>query len=95
VSLSTTLCDNSVVEGKGSRVGLIIAVPDENSFKLPANIRRGSCRHTWRAQPRGEQTAPLDIDAAHKAIRRMKGSVDAIRGIGIFQHLTMLRTNCN
>ena len=30
VSLSTTLATNSVVEGKGSRVGLIIAVPHDD-----------------------------------------------------------------
>ncbi len=85
VSLSTTLATNSVVEGKGSRVGLIIAVPDENSFKLPANIPAEDVAVIRGAHNLGGiETAPLDIAAAHKAIRRMKDRVDAFAVSGYF-----------
>ncbi len=85
VSLSTTLATNSVVEGKGSRVGLIIVVPDENSFKLPANIPAEEVAVIRGAHNLGgDEVAPLDIDAAHKAIRRMKDSVDAFAVSGYF-----------
>ncbi len=85
VSLSTTLATNAVVEGKGSRVGLIIAVPDENSFKLPANIPAEEVAVIRGAHNLGGvETAPLDIDAAHKAIRRMRDRVDAFAVSGYF-----------
>lgn len=85
VSLSTTLATNSVVEGKGSRVGLIIAVPDENSFRLPANIPAEEVAVIRGAHNLGGiETAPLDIDAARKAIRRMKERVDAFAVSGYF-----------
>lgn len=85
VSLSTTLATNSVVEGKGSRVGLIIAVPDENSFRLPANMPAEETAVIRGAHNLGGvETAPLDIDAARKAIRRMKGRVDAFAVSGYF-----------
>ena len=35
VSLSTTLATNSIVEGKGSRVGLLAAVPSPATFAFP------------------------------------------------------------
>lgn len=38
VSLSTTLATNSIVEGKGARVGLIAAVPKPESFSSFTNI---------------------------------------------------------
>lgn len=38
VALSTTLATNAVVEGRGSRVGLIVAVPDPATFTLPGGL---------------------------------------------------------
>lgn len=85
VSLSTTLATNSVVEGKGSRVGLIIAVPDENSFKLPANVPAEDVAVIRGAHDLGgNETAPLDSAAARKAVRRMKDRVDAFAVSGYF-----------
>ncbi len=85
VSLSTTLATNSVVEGKGSRVGLIIAVPDENSFKLPANVPAEEVVVIRGAHDLGgSETAPLDSDAARKAVRRMTDRVDAFAVSGYF-----------
>ncbi len=85
VSLSTTLATNSVVEGKGARVGLIVIVPDENSFRLPANIPANEIAVIRGAHNLGGiETAPLDIDAARKAVRRMKGGVDAFAVSGYF-----------
>ncbi len=85
VSLSTTLATNAVVEGKGSRVGLIIAVPDENSFKFPDNIPAEEVSVIRGAHNLGGiETAPLDLEAARKAVRRMKDRVDAFAVSGYF-----------
>jgi len=78
VALSTTLATNAVVEGKGSRVGLIVAVPDPATFTLPGGLPATDVAVIAGAhQPDGEVRAPLDIAAATAAIARMAPVVDA------------------
>jgi N-methylhydantoinase A/oxoprolinase/acetone carboxylase beta subunit len=78
VSLSTTLATNAVVEGKGARVGLIIAVPDPATFELPGGLPAADVVVIAGAHsPDGGLRTPLDIDAAATAVARMGGSVDA------------------
>ncbi len=77
VALSTTLATNCVVEGKGARVGLLMAVPNPRTFQLPATlpcecvavIAGGHNHH-------GEMTVPLAADAADH-IERLAPGIDA------------------
>lgn len=85
VSLSTTLATNSIVEGKGARVGLIAAVPRPESFsfstRIPAEetiVIAGACDH------RGRVTTELDTDAARAAIDALAQKVDAFALSGYF-----------
>jgi len=85
VSLSTTLATNSVVEGKGQRVGLIIAVPNEKTFQMPGNIPVLETAVLRGAHDRlGNETVPLDMIAGRRAISSMKGKVDAFAVSGYF-----------
>ena len=85
VSLSTTLATNSVVEGKGSRVGLIVAVPNPATFKFPSALPAEVTRIISGAHGKnGEETVGLDIDSALKAIRLMKDEVDSFAVSGYF-----------
>jgi N-methylhydantoinase A/oxoprolinase/acetone carboxylase beta subunit len=77
VALSTTLATNSVVEGKGARVGLFMAVPNPQTFQLPAALPceqvaviSGAHNH------RGEMTVPLAADATDQ-IERLAHEIDA------------------
>lgn len=74
VSLSSTLATNSVVEGKGCRVGLVAIGHDFNA-KYHANeevVIKG--RHDlW-----GRETEPLDVEAAEKFLRSVKGKIDGL-----------------
>jgi N-methylhydantoinase A/oxoprolinase/acetone carboxylase beta subunit len=74
VSLSSTLATNSVVEGRGCRVGLVAIGHDFNS-KYHANeevVING--RHDlW-----GRETEPLDEAAAEKFLRAIRGKVDGV-----------------
>jgi N-methylhydantoinase A/oxoprolinase/acetone carboxylase beta subunit len=97
VSLSTTLATNSIVEGKGARVGLLAAVPNPGSFtfpgKMPADrvaVVAGSFDNC------GKVSVALDLAAAEVAIIAMAGSVDAFAVSGYFsiynaQHERQLR----
>ena len=85
VGLSTTLATNSIVEKKGSRVGLILAVPNPQTFSFPADnpcdqlaVVAGS------HDRRGGIATPLDLPAAKRAVLRMAGSVDAFAVSGYF-----------
>ncbi len=85
VSLSTTLATNSIVEGKGGRVGLIAAVPRPDTFcfstKMPAEetaVIAGAHDHRGRVCPE------LDIDGAEAAIARMADKVEAFAVSGHF-----------
>lgn len=74
ISLSSTLATNSVVEGRGCRVGLITIGHDYNSkhkADAEANI---AGRHDLL----GWETEPLDIKAAEKFLREIKGKVEGI-----------------
>lgn len=74
VSVSSTLATNSVVEGKGCRVGLI-AVGHKLSRVIPVvaeiNISGG---HTLT----GKEQEELDLEAARKFIKQVKNKVDSI-----------------
>ncbi len=85
VALSTTLATNSIVEGKGQRVGLIMAVPNAATFRLPANIPADEVAVISGAHGReGHETAALDIAAGNEAVRRLKDKVDAFAVSGYF-----------
>ncbi|MDP2233456.1 MAG: hydantoinase/oxoprolinase N-terminal domain-containing protein, partial [Actinomycetota bacterium] len=78
VSLSTTLATNAVVEGRGARVGLIIAVPDPATFDLPAGLPAAEVAVVAGAHtPAGSLRTPLDTRAAAAAVARISASVDA------------------
>jgi N-methylhydantoinase A/oxoprolinase/acetone carboxylase beta subunit len=78
VALSTTLATNAVVEGKGSRVGLIIAVPDPATFELPVGLPAAEVAVIAGAHsPAGEVRTALDEGAARAAIASMAPSVEA------------------
>ncbi|HSK47633.1 MAG TPA: hydantoinase/oxoprolinase family protein [Coriobacteriia bacterium] len=78
VSLSTTLATNAVVEGKGARVGLIIAVPDPATFELPASLPASEVAVIAGAHsPDGRLRTALDADAAAREVGRMARNVDA------------------
>lgn len=85
VSLSTTLATNAVVEGKGARVGLIIAVPDPATYELPARLPAAEVAVVAGAHaPDGRLRTPLDIDAVTAALARMASRVDAVAVSGYF-----------
>jgi N-methylhydantoinase A/oxoprolinase/acetone carboxylase beta subunit len=92
VSLSTTLATNSVVEGKGCRVGMIVAGDDYRDNILLEHKVRIKGGHTIRGKP----IEDLDLDAAREFVRRIKHNVDAI-GVSTFfsvinpEHEIMLR----
>ncbi|MGE4577202.1 MAG: hydantoinase/oxoprolinase family protein [Candidatus Methanomethylophilaceae archaeon] len=74
VSLSSTLATNSVVEGKGCRVGLV-AIGHEFNSKYQADeetVIKG--RHDLL----GRETEPLDVNAADKFLRSIRGKVDGV-----------------
>lgn len=73
VAVSTTLATNTVVEGKGADVGLIVAGPTR-PFKLPVismSVLKGGHNHL------GEEIEPLDMEMLVDAIQDLKGNVDA------------------
>ena len=74
VSLSSTLATNSIVEGKGCRVGLIsIGEPFDNSIPVDEYfLVKGG--HSLS----GEETAPLDEDAVRESLKAMKDKVDGV-----------------
>lgn len=74
VSLSSTLATNSIVEGKGCRVGLICM---GSQLTVPANVDESitiSGAHT----PIGKESEPLDVDAARTFLESLKGKVDCV-----------------
>ncbi len=73
VAVSTTLATNTVVEGKGADVGLLVAGPAK-SFKLPVvsmSFLKGGHNHL------GEEVDPLDMEMLVDAIQGLKDHVDA------------------
>lgn len=74
VSLSSTLATNSVVEGKGCRVGLIcIGRGFDDSIKIDEYVKI-SGRHDIC----GNEIEPLSTETAAEFIKRVKGKVDCI-----------------
>ena len=74
VSLSSTLATNSIVEGKGCRVGLI-CVGEEFEMSIPVDIHttvRGGHDLT------GEQVSELDTEKAKEFMVSLKGKVDGL-----------------
>jgi len=74
VSLSSTLATNSIVEGKGCRVGLI-SVGEQFDNSIPVDeyafVKGG---HSLS----GEEQAPLDEDSVKAALKSMKDKVDGV-----------------
>lgn len=74
VSLSTTLATNSVVEGKGCRVGLIcigLSFEEQGMVDEYAEVAGGHGME-------GEELRPLDEPAVERALLRMQGRIDAL-----------------
>ncbi len=85
VSLSTTLATNSVVEGKGGRVGLLMLVPDPDTFTLPARVPAEEVAVIRGAHGKdGAEIASLDRAAVEAAVDRMIGRVEAFAVSGYF-----------
>lgn len=82
VSLSSTLATNSIVEGKGCRVGLL-AVGREFDRSIPVDMSTTiSGGHTLS----GKEAEPLDEDGARAFFKAVKGHVD---GIAITSYLSV------
>ena len=73
-SLSSTLATNSVVEGKGCRVGLISIGKKYLETSLPEIYAEVDGKFTMS----GEEEIRLDAGAAKKALEGMRGKVDAV-----------------
>ena len=73
-SLSSTLATNSVVEGKGCRVGLISIGKRYLETSLPEICAEIDGKFTMS----GEEEIRLDAGAAKKALEGMRGKVDAV-----------------
>ncbi|AET70631.1 N-methylhydantoinase A/acetone carboxylase, beta subunit [Desulfosporosinus orientis DSM 765] len=75
VSLSTTLATNSIVEGRGGRVGLILIGKRKPKGDLPAHrVALISGGHNLYGVPFTE----LDTQELSRAIEQMKGEVDTL-----------------
>lgn len=74
VSLSSTLATNSVVEGKGCRVGVISVGRDFDSSIVADESITISGGHDLN----GADLNPLDIDSAEKFMNSIKNKVDSI-----------------
>jgi N-methylhydantoinase A/oxoprolinase/acetone carboxylase beta subunit len=85
VALSTTLATNSIVEGKGQRVGLIMAVPDKATFRVPEGTPADEVAVVCGAFNReGHETVALDSADGREAVLRLKDRVDAFAVSGYF-----------
>ncbi|MCG7841083.1 MAG: hydantoinase/oxoprolinase family protein [Methanomassiliicoccales archaeon] len=75
IGLSTTLATNSILTGKGGKVGLIgIGWTPQPEFRSGADMEVfiSGGHGVW-----AQQQAPLDMEALKKAIEEMKGEVDS------------------
>lgn len=82
VSLSSTLATNSIVEGKGCRVGLVSVGRDYDN-SIPVNEY---ARITGGHNLSGKEVEPLDEDAARKFFQSIEGKVD---GLAITSYLSV------
>lgn len=78
VSLSSTLATNSIVEGKGCRVGLICM---GSQLTINANVDF-SVSVAGSFSPTGKEQEPLDEDAARRFLESVRGKVDSIAVAG-------------
>ena len=78
VCLSSTLATNSIVEGKGCRVGLICMGSD---LTIKANVDE-SITISGSHSPTGKQTEPLDEESARMFLESIKGKVDCVAVTG-------------
>lgn len=84
-SLSTTLATNSIVEGKGSRVGLLAAVQNPATFRFSARMPADRIAVVAGAHDnRGGCSVELDMAGATEAVRAMAREVDAFAVSGYF-----------
>ena len=74
VTLSSTLATNSVVEGKGCRVGLVCIGGDYN-FDVPADY---SIKVAGRHDFYGDEDEPLDEDAVRNFLESIRGKIDGL-----------------
>ena len=74
VTLSSTLATNSVVEGKGCRVGLICMGGDYN-FDIPADY---SIRVAGSHDFYGDEDEPLDELSVREFLKNVKGKIDGL-----------------
>ena len=75
VNLSTTLATNAVVEGKKSRVGLIVSNAHDLKWKMDVDMR---CDVSGRMELDGEEKEPLDYDEIAEAAKSMYGNIDSL-----------------
>lgn len=73
VALSSTLATNSVVEGKGCRVGLICIGGDYDEPMADYSVKIAGSHDLS-----GKESAPLDEDAAVRFMRGIEGKVDGL-----------------
>ncbi|MDO5854102.1 MAG: hydantoinase/oxoprolinase family protein, partial [Thermoplasmata archaeon] len=78
VFLSSTLATNSVVEGKGCRVGLVVMGYDLDVDAPAAHILRTSGRHT----ASGREEEPMDEGEVRAFLESLRGRVDCIAATG-------------
>jgi N-methylhydantoinase A/oxoprolinase/acetone carboxylase beta subunit len=85
VCLSTTLATNSIVEGKGAPVGLLVAVPDPDTFTFPSAPPAERIAVVAGAHDRrGRAAVPLDEARAVAAIDELAPLVGAFAISGYF-----------
>jgi N-methylhydantoinase A/oxoprolinase/acetone carboxylase beta subunit len=73
VSVSSTLATNSVVEGKGCRVGLIVVGAEYKQMVPIEEVVEIKGGHTLL----GEELTPLELEKAKEFVLRTRGKVDA------------------
>lgn len=85
VGISTTLATNSILEGKGGEVGLILIgwnpMQEVNFGQKDYVIVKGGC------DSRGRPLAPLSKDEVTVAIKKVSQGVDAIAISGLFANM--------
>ncbi|MBI0583036.1 MAG: hydantoinase/oxoprolinase family protein [Methanomassiliicoccus sp.] len=82
VGVSTTLATNSILEGKGGRVGLIgLGWKPQEGWELGARVQRFI---DGGHDVRGRTAKLLDVDGVNAAAAEMKGQVDSVVVSGLF-----------
>lgn len=75
MNLSPTLATNAVVEGKKSRVGLIVSNAHDLKWKMDVDMR---CDVSGRMELDGKEKEPLDYDEISEAAKSMTGNIDSL-----------------